>query len=73
MKIFVTTKPRSKKVRVEQLDQTNFIVFVKEPPLDGRANQAVVEALAEYFQITVSQVELVSGHNGRRKILELHL
>jgi len=73
MKIFVTTKTRAKRSVVAQLDQTHFVVSVKEPPLDGRANQGVIEALADYFQISPSQIEITSGHKGRAKILELYL
>jgi uncharacterized protein YggU (UPF0235/DUF167 family) len=73
MKIFITTKTRAKKYSVQQVDQTNFIVAVKEAPLDNKANDAVVRVLAEYFKISPSQVEIASGHTARKKIVELYL
>lgn len=73
MKIFVTTKPRAKKPSVKQIDQTHFIVAINEPPVEGRANDAVVKALAEFFRISPSQVEITSGHTARTKVVELYL
>ena len=51
MKIFVKAKPNAKVERVEKIDETHFVVAVKEPPLRGKANAAIVSALAEYFGI----------------------
>src|SRR3989338_9497975 len=51
MKIFVKTKPRSKQERVEKIDETHFIVAVKEIPIEGRANKAIIKALADYFDV----------------------
>lgn len=71
MKIIVTVKPRSKKAYVRKIDETNFIVSVKEPPVDDKANEAVVKALAEYFRIPVYQIMIVSGQTGKKKVIEL--
>ena len=67
MKIFVKVKPRSKTERMEKLDKTHYVVSVKEPPVDNKANEAVVAALAKYFSIPRRQVQLVSGHTSRHK------
>jgi uncharacterized protein (TIGR00251 family) len=42
-------------------------VAVTAPPEDGRANQALVEALREVLGVRRSQVELLSGATGRDK------
>lgn len=73
MKIFVTTKTRARKVSVEHLDQTNYVVSVKEPPVEGKANEAVVSALAEYFKLHKSQIQITAGHKGKRKVVEVDL
>ena len=46
-------------------------VRVSPPAEDGRANAAVVRLLAETLGLPRSGVELVSGHGGREKIVEL--
>jgi uncharacterized protein len=42
-------------------------VRVAPPPLDGRANAAVVELVAELFDVTRVGVELVGGEHNREK------
>lgn len=67
MKIFVKTKPRSKEERVEKIDDTHFIVSVKEPPVQGRANVAIAKALAEYLGVSASSIALASGFSSKAK------
>jgi len=71
MKIFVRVKPAAKDAMVEKIDEINFKVEVKEPPVEGRANMAVVKALAEYFGVTQSDIRIVSGFTSRSKIIEI--
>lgn len=71
MKIFVKVKLRAKEARLVKVDDQHFEIAVKEPPVDGRANQAVVESLAEYFNCSKSQVRIISGHTSRQKLLEI--
>lgn len=44
---------------------------VAAPPVDGRANTAVVDFVAELFGVPASRVELVSGARGRAKRLRV--
>jgi len=46
-------------------------IAVKAPPLEGRANQALIEFLAEMFGVPKSYVELVSGELSRSKVFLL--
>jgi uncharacterized protein (TIGR00251 family) len=46
-------------------------VAVRAPAVDGRANSAVVGALAAAFGLRAAQVTVVAGHRGRDKIIEL--
>lgn len=67
MKISVIAHPNSKKPRVDKDLLNTFHVYVSEPPLEGKANKAVIEALAEYFHIKKSNVILLSGEKSKRK------
>lgn len=42
-------------------------VAVTAPPDKGRANEAIIEVLAEAFGLKRSQVELISGATSRQK------
>jgi uncharacterized protein len=46
-------------------------VAVAAPAVDGKANAAVVEALATAFGVRRSRLVIVSGQRGRDKIIDL--
>lgn len=71
MRIFINAKPNAREEKVEKLNDAEFIVSVKEPPVQGRANAAIVSAIARHFRIRTSQIRIVSGHTARRKIVEI--
>jgi len=71
MKIFVKAKPLTREEYVKKVDDLNFIVGVKEPPIKGKANKAIIKALAEYFKISASRICLVSGFSSKQKIVEI--
>lgn len=71
MKIFVSAKPSTKKDEVVQLDATHFKVSVKAPPQDGKANDAVEKALAEFLGLAPSCVRVIKGHTSKNKIIEV--
>ena len=69
MRINVKAKPNSNENKVEKIDDLNFIVSVKDPPVQGRANRAIVKLLSDYFHSP--SVRIVSGHISRQKIIEI--
>jgi uncharacterized protein (TIGR00251 family) len=71
MKITVKAKPASKEEKVEKITEFEFVVSVKEPPVQGRANMAIIKALAQYFCVSPSQVRLVFGFTSRQKVFEI--
>ncbi|MFZ2970215.1 MAG: DUF167 domain-containing protein [Minisyncoccia bacterium] len=83
MRIFVKAKPLAREERIEKIDppaprlrragEEHFIICVKEPPRQGRANEAIREKLAIYFQVSVSQVILKSGFSSKNKMFEIKL
>jgi len=46
-------------------------VAVTAPPVDGEANAAVIEALAQAFGVRRSAVTIVRGERGRRKTVNV--
>ncbi|MCL5666746.1 MAG: DUF167 domain-containing protein [Patescibacteria group bacterium] len=71
MKITVIAHPNSKKPRVEKDLLGTLNVYVSQPPLEGRANHAVLEALADYLHVKRSQVRLVRGEKSKIKVFEI--
>jgi uncharacterized protein (TIGR00251 family) len=73
MKINVKANPNAKEYKVEKIDEYNFIVNVKEPPKEGKANKAIIELLSEYFNIPKSKIKISSGITSKRKIIEIEI
>ncbi len=71
MKIEIKVKPRAKKTAVEKQLDGSFIVRVKEPATEGKANEAVIEAIAEYFSVPKSQIKIIRGNSNRKKLIEI--
>jgi len=71
MKIIIKAKPNAKEEKVQKIDESNYLVFVKEPPVKGKANSAIIKLLAEYFKITPPRINIVSGHASKQKIIEI--
>ena len=70
MKIQVKVKPNSKTEEVSR-EGDDFVVKVREPPREGKANQAVITLLAEHFGVSRSQVRILSGFRSRNKVVEV--
>ncbi len=72
MKIFVKAKPSAKEEKIEKISENSFVVSVKEPPVQGRANEAIIKALANYFNVSKLNVKIVSGWTSREKVIEIN-
>jgi uncharacterized protein len=72
LKIQVKVKPRSKTEDVtREMDGSVYVVRVKEPPVEGKANKAVLRLLARHFEVSESRVRIVSGFSSKNKIVEV--
>jgi uncharacterized protein (TIGR00251 family) len=71
LKIWVNVKPQAKKSAVKKISVGEYAVSVRAPAREGKANEAVIELLADYFSIPKSSIRIVRGQTGRRKLIEL--
>lgn len=69
----VRVKPGAKKIGIEANEQGDIIVKVRERPIEGQANTAVIEALSEYFAIAKSRIFLVGGEKSKLKRFAISL
>lgn len=72
MLIKVKVFPNSKEEEIIKKSEDSFEVSVREAPVMGMANRAVVKAIALYFGILESKVRLVRGFKERNKIFEIN-
>ncbi len=67
----VKVKPGSRVDALEALADGSYVARVKAPPVDGKANAAVIELVAEHFGVRKSQVTIKSGASGRLKLISI--
>ena len=72
MRIEVLVKPKSSKNELCETGPNRYTAWVHEPPLENRANLAVIELLAEYFKVSKSNVSLLRGSKGKKKLFEIN-
>lgn len=70
MKISVKVVTRSSRDEVMKTGD-DYTVRVKALPKEGKANEAVIKLLAEYFRVTRSSVRITCGLSSRNKIVEI--
>ena len=71
MRINIKVHARSKRESVTELPDGSYKVEVKAPPVDGAANEAICELLAEHFHVHNRDVSVVSGATNNKKIVEI--
>jgi len=71
VKIKVTVKANSRENSVTRIGNNEFQLRVKAPAKQGKANEAVIDLLGEYFGIAKSRLSIVLGHTGKNKVIDL--
>lgn len=70
--ITVKVIPRARKTELAGLMADGTIkVRLTAPPVDGAANKALIEFLAEVLDIPKSQIEIIAGETSERKLISL--
>ncbi len=67
--IAVRVQPRARRTELAGLHGSALRVRLTAPPVDGRANEALLTFLADLLQVGPSAVRLVHGTRGRAKVL----
>lgn len=71
MRVYIKVLPRSSVNKVEKISEGEYKVKITAPPVDGEANKKLVEVLADYFDVSKSQVNIVGGKSARVKIIDI--
>ena len=70
MIISVRVKPGNKRPGIEDAGEY-LLVRVKEPPIDGKANTAVLKLIAGALGVAPSRVRLIAGATAKTKRVEI--
>ena len=71
MLIKVKVFPSAGKQEIIKKSEDSFEIWVKEKPIQGQANRAVISALAGYLEIPCENIRLIKGFKQRNKIFEI--
>jgi len=71
MKLEIRVKPNSRRESVEKQPDGSYKVSLNAPPVEGRANERLIEVLAAFFKVSKSSVSILRGQTGRKKLVEV--
>lgn len=72
MKIQVKVKTGARENRVSFDKENNlYTVSTKVQPIEGKANEAVIKLLSEFFNVPKSDINLKTGPKSKIKIFEI--
>ena len=63
----VRVVPRARKTEIDGVRGEALLVRLAAPPVDGAANAALVDVLADALGVPRSAIEILSGDRGRHK------
>ena len=69
IRLTIQVQPRASRTEVVGPHGDAIKIRVAAPPVDGAANEALVEFLAERLGVARSAVTISAGHGSRRKVV----
>jgi len=67
----VKVQPRARKNAITGAVGDALKLSLTAPPVEGKANQAVIDFLADFFDIPRSSITIASGANSRLKLIRI--
>jgi uncharacterized protein (TIGR00251 family) len=67
--LHVFAQPKASKNELVGWHEQELKIRLAAPPVDGAANMALIEAIAKWFKVKKSYIEIRTGHNSRHKHL----
>lgn len=67
----VKVQPRARKNAITGAVGDTLKLALTAPPVDGKANEAVIEFFADFFEIPRSSVTITSGKTSRLKVIHI--
>ncbi len=71
VRVAVRVQPRASREEIRGVRNGVLEVALSAPPVDGRANAALIALLAERLQVPRRAVSLVRGETGRDKLVAI--
>lgn len=72
LRLHLHIQPGAKQTEVVGLYGDSLKIRLAAPPVDGKANKALITFLAKTLAISRQQIQIVRGETGREKTIEIH-
>ena len=69
--IYVKAKPGSKKEGISSISESEISVSIRSPPVDGKANTALIEYFADIFNLSKSDIIIEKGGTSKNKLISI--
>lgn len=63
--------PRSSRNQVQEIAPGELKVKLLAPPVDGKANEALIEVLSKHFGVKKSLIRILRGETSQNKMVEI--
>jgi uncharacterized protein (TIGR00251 family) len=70
-RIYVKVSPKSSRNEIVQISEGEYKVKLTAAPVDGKANEALIEILAKHFEVAKSCISIVGGKSTKTKIVDI--
>jgi hypothetical protein len=72
MRIYLKVIARSSQRKIEKVSEGDYKVWVRSIPEKGKANQEIVDVLADYFRVSPNAIKIIGGKTSSRKIIDIN-
>lgn len=70
-RIAIRVQPRASRNRIDGIHGGRVKIRLTAPPVEGAANKALVEFLADVLDVPKRHITIVHGQRGREKVVEV--
>lgn len=71
MKIEVKVKPASGKQKIEKISEAKYIISLKKPAEDNKANIELIKLLGKELKVSSKSINIIKGLKSKNKIIKI--
>jgi hypothetical protein len=71
MRIYLKVITRSSQQKVEKVSEGNYKIWIHSVPEKGKANQEIINILANYFGVSKNKINIIGGKTSSKKIIDI--
>lgn len=70
MRLNIRVIPNAKQNKLVK-EENRYKIYLTSPPVEGKANKALVDFLSEHFKVKKNKIKIVKGLKSRDKLVEI--